>query len=633
MEYDRALYRIYERLLDDLGGAESIFVPEAGEDSIGQNDRIIPFLLPISLLRFINGVGRNGLKQSIRSICDLKTLQRYFRTSIQYLGSRIYSQRFHDHTEDELQTLTTASSIELTSVVESRTRVTGLRRRFHSVSFQSNGSSVDYGNQDIEANASTENPPDPNTALSQIEIRRRQSQNVHDYGGCNQRAMYIFMHLTFWFAIFHLLVLFTLHYTYVGPRLFKKIPSVKDRRMLSSMSFKQTCLESALSSRPEYERSRFYATTEEQSSVEVHKDTKFPFNKNDMQFVANSTSDDAAPPLLGRDEILLIKIIYGNQYHGRECSRVRTVQPAILETNGTHSVKNWKLWSHLWPIFQERKDEDVSHNCTSTDSYFTSEQFWKEPHYKFSTNEALMFLDDNMLNYHNVSIVNVTLTEQCLSTGHDLGSYSVISSGAEFLSGIYGMDTIIMNQVMFGIRTSEDDFRNGYLHNLESNERWSYSRSQMKHDLERNHSILKWLINRCSVLLVSALAFSLVTTLTALVIRVLTTSGVMLFFPLFSCFRRFGVPGVNDRLLEYSYPWIGVARSVIRREGTYPVKYFIWAHLGKLFLVYTMYESCQYGFSSFLYGKSIPQNLPIWTFGFAMILEYYSMIFVRSAIR
>lgn len=33
-----------------------------------------------------------------------------------------------------------------------------------------------------------------------------------------------------------------------------------------------------------------------------------------------------------------------------------------------------------------------------------------------------------------------------------------------------------------------------------------------------------------------------------------------------------------------------------------------------------------------LYAKSIPEAMPIWIYGFAMVWEYFSMVFVRSAL-
>jgi hypothetical protein len=128
------------------------------------------------------------------------------------------------------------------------------------------------------------------------------------------------------------------------------------------------------------------------------------------------------------------------------------------------------------------------------------------------------------------------------------------------------------------------------------------------------------------------LAFSMIMSITALIVRLLTSSGVMVLMPLFSISRALGI-NPDERILMYSYPWIGRATRLIRRQGTHPVNHFLIANVGKLFLLYTMYESCQVMWSSMLYPKSIPTNLPLWVFGNAMIIEYFSMLFVRSALR
>jgi hypothetical protein len=78
----------------------------------------------------------------------------------------------------------------------------------------------------------------------------------------------------------------------------------------------------------------------------------------------------------------------------------------------------------------------------------------------------------------------------------------------------------------------------------------------------------------------------------------------------------------------------------------------------KIVLYYVMYEACQAAWSVVLYSKSIPEALPVWIYGLgelchvpsssrflknelltfmknfdtAMITEYFSMVFVRSAI-
>lgn len=134
------------------------------------------------------------------------------------------------------------------------------------------------------------------------------------------------------------------------------------------------------------------------------------------------------------------------------------------------------------------------------------------------------------------------------------------------------------------------------------------------------------------VLLLSVLAFFLITSVTALIVRVLTSSGVVLMFPLFTLFRRLGLAGANERILALSYPWIGSARLAISNANVHPQRHLVAAHVTKIVLYYVMYEACQAAWSVVLYAKSIPEALPVWIYGFAMIWEYYSMVFIRSAL-
>ena len=91
--------------------------------------------------------------------------------------------------------------------------------------------------------------------------------------------------------------------------------------------------------------------------------------------------------------------------------------------------------------------------------------------------------------------------------------------------------------------------------------------------------------------------------------------------------------GADDRILGLTYPWIGRARSAMQQRNLHPGSHLIWAHLGKILLYYVMYEACQATWSSVLYGKSIPAAMPVWIFGMAMFWEYFTMVFVRSALR
>ena len=242
-----------------------------------------------------------------------------------------------------------------------------------------------------------------------------------------------------------------------------------------------------------------------------------------------------------------------------------------------------------------------------------------------------------------------------------------VIKAAEKLSQIYGIDAAIINQLMYGIRGVDGSYRDGFLQNVETEERWSWQKEFMElADPRSTEDRAGWLgmklgmftffsillllapcgilVTRAvmcpshcfyfeGVLFISFLGFFLITSVTALIVRVLTSSGVVLMFPLFAWFRFIGMPGADDRILGLSYPWIGRARNAVRLRAIHPDSHLIWAHIAKIALFYIMYEASQASWSVVLYGKSIPEGLPVWIYGFAMIWEYYTMVFVRSALR
>lgn len=100
----------------------------------------------------------------------------------------------------------------------------------------------------------------------------------------------------------------------------------------------------------------------------------------------------------------------------------------------------------------------------------------------------------------------------------------------------------------------------------------------------------------------SALAFLLTSAVTAVIVRVLMTSGVVVLFPVFFALRRLGMRVLQFRLLSLSYPWLGVPiqRLRARRKPLFP---FVMAHLVRVFVYYIMYEASQTFFAEFLYNK------------------------------
>ena len=54
-------------------------------------------------------------------------------------------------------------------------------------------------------------------------------------------------------------------------------------------------------------------------------------------------------------------------------------------------------------------------NELSTPSY------WEKVHYRYAIDDALLYMDDKSALMHNITVVNITVTERCLSTGSDDG--------------------------------------------------------------------------------------------------------------------------------------------------------------------------------------------------------------------
>jgi hypothetical protein len=204
-----------------------------------------------------------------------------------------------------------------------------------------------------------------------------------------------------------------------------------------------------------------------------------------------------------------------------------------------------------------------------------------------------------------------------------------VTAAGEFLSQVYGMDSIIINQLMYGIRDTDGSFTSGFVKSMQTQERWGWNKEQLE-AFEQN-SFMEWVTRKLGdevthvckrwiflcvfvfsprhrplsqtqifsgVLFMSTLAFFLITSVTSLIVRVLTSSGVVLMFPLFTFFRTMGLPGADERILALSYPWIGTARVAIANQNVHPQEHLVGAHCIKIVLYYVMYEACQAGETS-----------------------------------
>ena len=307
---------------------------------------------------------------------------------------------------------------------------------------------------DYDTNSSGSDSDDDNsTSSSSSDESDEDTSNNTGNEGCSQYNLYGVMRLSFGIAVLHIFVLISLHATYVGPYAFHKQTrevniarrkltwghvETKEGDKVEGYQDKETrtlynCISYALSTRPLEERSTFFGEEEkDDSSSDGDNDEK---KKDSKQIESESGSTDTTTksnspmPLFGMDEILQIKIMYGGKCTGR-CSRVRNVVYPAVETDtvdnstdkdvvGMQAVANDTADDqHIRGLKQTKsKNED---NSTAVDE-FSSPTYWEKVHYQFAIDDALLYLDETAALLHNITLVNITVTERCLSTGSDDG--------------------------------------------------------------------------------------------------------------------------------------------------------------------------------------------------------------------
>ena len=173
---------------------------------------------------------------------------------------------------------------------------------------------------------------------------------------------------------------------------------------------------------------------------------------------------------------------------------------------------------------------------------------------------------------------------------------------------------------------------NGYLWHLKSTERWSYDGKSNISAISGN-SFVAGLFIKVSYALLGVLAFFCFSSSTAVIVRVLTTCGVVITFPLLDCLRRFGLAtNANFQLLSLSYPWLGTPIRVwreSRHHARYGV-YLLFPHFVRFVVYYTMFSLGQSPISYLVYNKSVPQYMPVYVWGIFMIWEYFGMLVLRG---
>ena len=248
---------------------------------------------------------------------------------------------------------------------------------------------------------------------------------------------------------------------------------------------------------------------------------------------------------------------------------------------------------------------------------------WKIPSgdYTLARDLHLLALDDAFLAEHRVRAYNVSVSMRCLDAASALAQV--------FHRYVLGYDTPLTNQAMEALGSS------GALRNDRTNivTRWRRSDARRRRLSQRlgAEAAFKWLFRRAGVAVTSLLAFFLLSTVTAAVLRVLVASGVCGAFALWYLLSntRFA-QRLDFQALARAYPWLGAPLELLRAQGREGTS-LLCAHAIRVIVAYSLYESAQFAFARWFYGPPLPPSLGLCCFGLMLAWEYSTLAHCRSA--
>ena len=253
----------------------------------------------------------------------------------------------------------------------------------------------------------------------------------------------------------------------------------------------------------------------------------------------------------------------------------------------------------------------------------STQQRWRVPNgdYTLARDLHLLALDDAFLEQHRVRAYNVSVSMRCLDAASALAQV--------FHRYVLGYDTPLTNQAMEALGSS------GALRNDHTNivTRWRRSDARRRRLSQRlgAEAALKWLFRRAGVAVTSLLAFFLLSTVTAAVLRVLVASGVCGAFALWYLLSntRFA-QRLDFQALARAYPWLGAPLELLRAQGREGTS-LLCAHAVRVIVAYALYESAQFAFARWFYGPPLPPSLGLCCFGLMLAWEYSTLAHCRSA--
>lgn len=431
-----------------------------------------------------------------------------------------------------------------------------------------------------------------------------------DEGGMtpiNGKSCRIFEALSFSTAIFLLCTLIFLHCTYVGPSGINCLPRLLAEKNISRLEYDQIL------------------AIKLDHSITGDFDTP-PNNLRAENFNDDQTTGEGRRLWLGDNIGAASKNIIPWDTWSTMTRTWNTYPFQRREISNTQemSIKKWERMRRGLLIFGQSHEVDIHEdtnpfqrsNNNSVDMFHTKENTTSSSldifsifDYEFGFEIGILALPMEIRNKHGFKTINVTLSgEMCFG-----------SKLAQALLPLGGFDTVVVNNVV-------NTVRKGGMVMTRSGDYYSWH----DRDLHPYHNLGEWIAVKINIFILSLFSFFFLSTTTALLVRVLISSGVVLLFPFFTLLQYFGVNIINSRIISLSYPWIGVPMEMLRSRNQSVIP-FIIAHISRVIIFYSFYEACQLSFGMWFYDQARPGQRELWLFAIMMTWEYYSMIYVRAA--
>ena len=240
----------------------------------------------------------------------------------------------------------------------------------------------------------------------------------------------------------------------------------------------------------------------------------------------------------------------------------------------------------------------------------------------------------SLLYGHSFRIFNVTLPRKgCYNDGGGRG-------WMDFLLGYsISYDTVMINQLMWTFpRTS------GYVTAVRTGESWGWGEGGAESMLSSQAYAAKtgdpidgieFFLIRLVALVEIIVGFFFFSSLAAVLVRTILTSGAALLYPFAACARCFIPRGTQiirdtERHLNSAYPWLGAHMHQLRLIGERATP-FLASHALSLIFIIVLQSAGQTVLSAFFFSwKSYPNELPLLIWSGFVFADYFALVFTRS---